>query len=96
MDEAVVVEHLPLHGSNSGESQRIAVTAGDLLDSSSHLRLMDAGTDGAVSSQMHLGAQVYRFLYQPQFFLVLVVALADDGLDKRHAGLCRLCGRLHA
>ena len=96
VNKAVVMEYLSLYGGDSGESQRSTRTASHLLDGSSHLRLMNAGAHGAVGSKVHFRAQVHRLLDEAYLLVGLVVALADDGLDEGHAGLRRLCGRLHA
>ena len=84
MDKAVIMQHLPLHGGYRREGQRIAVTAGHLLDGCCHLRLMNARTDGAIGSQVHLRAQVDRLLDESDLLLVFIITLLDDGLDERH------------
>ena len=57
---------------------------------------MNAGSDGAVGCQMHLGAQVHGLFDESDLFERLVVALADDGFDERNARARRLCCWFHA
>ena len=95
VDKPVIVQHLSLHGGDGGECQGIAVTAGYLLDSRSHLALMDARPHRAVGCEVHLRAQVDTLLNQAYLFLILIVALFHDGLDEFHRGFCGLGSRLH-
>ena len=86
MDEAVVVQHLPLHRGDGGESQCVAMPASHFLHRCGHLRFVNAGPHCAVGSQVHLCAQVNALLNQAYFFNIFVVALRNDSFNERYAG----------
>ena len=44
---------------------------------------------------MHLRTQVHTLFYQADLLFILIVALGNDGLDKRHRSLIGLSCRLH-
>ena len=79
VDEAMVVEHLSLHGGNGREGECIAFATAGLLDDGSHFCLVDAWTYGLIGSQMHAGRHVDSLVDDGDFFFIFVDALTNDG-----------------
>ena len=89
------MEHLPLNSGDCRKSQRVSMAASHLLNSRSHLRLMDARSYGPIGSHMHLRAQIDTLFYEADLLFILIVTLGNDGFDERYGGFFCLSGRLH-